>query len=161
PNLENEQNFQLDIALELRNEHFEMYLNGFYNKINNYIFLNPTSEFINEDPVFEYLQNDAILMGGEAGLHIHPHHIHWLHIESNISLVNGEQKNEENLPLIPATSITNTLRAELSNNKFENSYAFVTLKTALKQSETHSFETSTPGYSLLSAGLGGDLNIKG
>ncbi|HSP83779.1 MAG TPA: TonB-dependent receptor, partial [Gillisia sp.] len=46
PNLNNEQNFQGDLALEFRNKHFEIFTNAFYNKINNYIFLNPTGEFI-------------------------------------------------------------------------------------------------------------------
>ncbi|WP_311195959.1 TonB-dependent receptor [Antarcticibacterium sp. 1MA-6-2] len=64
--LDNEQNFQLDLALEYRNEHFELFANAFHNKINNYIYLNPTGEFIEEDPVFEYFQNDARLYGGEA-----------------------------------------------------------------------------------------------
>jgi len=118
PNLNNEQNFQGDLALEFRNKHFEIFTNAFYNKINNYIFLNPTGEFISNDPVFEYLQDDARLFGGEAGLHIHPHLIHWLHIESSVELVKGERENGENLPLIPATSFTNTLRLEWEKNNF-------------------------------------------
>ncbi len=162
PNLENEQNFQMDIALEYRNKHFEVFTNGFYNTINNYIFLNPTGELIDNDPVFEYLQDDARLFGGEAGLHIHPHRIHWLHIESSVELVKGEKQNGENLPLIPATSFTNTLRFEWEENAFlDNSYTFITVKSTLKQNNLSPFETVTPGYSLLSAGVGGNFNFKG
>ena len=40
-NLKSEQNFQTDLALEYKNEHVEFFANGFYNKINNYIFLSP------------------------------------------------------------------------------------------------------------------------
>ncbi len=36
--LENEQNYQLDLAVEFRNEHFEVSTNAFYNTINNYIY---------------------------------------------------------------------------------------------------------------------------
>ena len=162
PELDNEQNFQGDLALEFRNEHFEIFTNAFYNKINNYIFLNPTGEFINNDPVFEYLQDDARLYGGEAGLHIHPHPIHWLHIESSVELVKGERQNGENLPLIPATSFSNTLRLEWDEKgKFANKYVFITVKSTLAQNDVNEFETSTPGYTLLNAGLGGDVDILG
>ncbi|HSP39906.1 MAG TPA: TonB-dependent receptor, partial [Gillisia sp.] len=160
PDLENEQNFQLDVALELRNRHFEIFTNAFYNKMNNYIYLNPTGELINEDPVFNYLQDNARLYGGEAGLHIHPHRIHWLHIESSVEFVKGERENGENLPLIPATSFTNTLRLEWDKKAFlEDSYAFLTAKTTNKQSDVSEFETVTPGYTLISAGLGGHFLI--
>lgn len=162
PNLKNEQNVQLDVALELRNEHFEVFANGFYNKIHNYIYLHPTNEIMNEDPVFEYLQNDAVLKGGEAGFHIHPHAVHWLHIESSIALVDARQRNDEKLPLIPATSISNTLRVELDKNKwFENNYGFITVKSTLDQNDISQFETRTPGYTLLSAGVGGSIKFHG
>lgn len=160
--LDNEQNFQLDVALEFRNEHFEVFGNAFYNNINRYIFLNPTNEFIDNDPVFEYLQDDARLFGGEAGLHIHPHFIHWLHIESSVELVKGERENGEPLPLIPATSFTNTLRLEwVDMGTFKNNFAFVTVKSTLEQNDINEFETVTPGYTLLNAGIGGEFTIKG
>lgn len=160
PDLENEQNFQLDVALELRNRHFEVFTNAFYNKMNNYIYLNPTGEFIDEDPVYNYLQDDARLYGGEAGIHIHPHRIHWLHIESSVEYVKGERDNGQPLPLIPATSYTNTLRLEWDKRAFlEDSYAFITAKTTSRQNNVSEFETVTPGYTLLSAGLGGHFLI--
>jgi iron complex outermembrane receptor protein len=162
PNLENEQNFQLDMALEFRNEHFEVFANGFYNKINNYIFLKPSGEIKDENPVFEYIQNDAQLYGGEAGLHLHPHPLDWLHIESSVEMVKGKQENSENLPLIPATSFTNTLRIEFDQIwSLKNNYGFITLKSTLDQNDISEFETNTAGYSLLSAGIGGSLKIKG
>lgn len=160
PDLTNEQNFQLDLALEYRNEHFEIFTNAFYNSISDYIFLNPTDEVIDGDPVFKYFQDDARLFGGEAGLHIHPHPIDWLHLESSVQIVEGEKSNGENLPLIPATSFTNTLRTEFPGNTLlSSSYSFITLKSTLAQEEVSLFETTTPGYSLLSAGFGGNFKI--
>jgi len=161
-NLDNEQNFQLDLSLEYRNEHFEVFANGFYNKINNYIFLNPSGEIKDENPVFEYIQNDARLYGGEAGLHLHPHPLDWLHLESSVEMVRGEQENGKNLPLIPATSFTNTLRIEFDQIwSLNNNYGFVTLKSTLAQNDISEFETNTPGYSLLSAGFGSSFKFKG
>lgn len=160
PDLTNEQNFQLDLALEYRNEHFEVFANAFYNTISDYIFLAPTNAVIDGDPVFEYFQDDARLLGGEAGLHIHPHPIDWLHLESSVQIVEGEKRNGENLPLIPATSFTNTLRTEFPGNTiFSSSYSFITLKSTLAQKDVSFFETTTPGYSLLSAGFGANFKL--
>jgi iron complex outermembrane receptor protein len=39
------------------------------------------------------------------------------------------------------------------------SNAFVTLNTTFKQGKVSAFETVTPGYSLLNAGLGGDIKF--
>lgn len=159
PNLENEQNFQLDLAMEFRNEHFEIFLNGFYNKINNYIFLEPTGVFIEEDLVYEYFQNDAFLYGGEAGLHLHPHPVDWLHFESSAEWVRGEKVSGEPLPLIPAASFTNTFRVEMGQKTWiDSSYGFLTLRSTLAQENISQFETPTPGYNLLSAGLGGTFS---
>ncbi len=162
PNLENEQNYQLDLALEYRNEHFEAFTNAYYNRISNYIYLNPTGEFIDENPVFEYVQNNAELYGGEAGLHIHPHPLDWLHIESTYELVIGKQENGNYLPLIPAQSVLNTLRFEFGEEFWLNdSYSFISVKSAFEQDNTSTFETATGAYSLLNAGLGGSLNLGG
>lgn len=158
--LENEQNYQVDLALEFRNQHFEVFTNGFYNSINNYIFLNPTGEFIDENPVFEYLQNDAKLYGGEVGLHIHPHPLDWLHLESNYELVIGEQENGDNLPLIPAQSILNTIWMELPDGEtFSDGYFSISLKSVFDQERTGLFETETAGYSLLNAAVGTSVTM--
>ena len=73
PNLTNEQNLQTDVSLEFANEHFEIFANGFYNSVNDYIFISPTDQVIDDDIVYTYVQSDAKLYGGEFGLHIHPH----------------------------------------------------------------------------------------
>src|SRR5690606_24182866 len=65
PDLKNEQNFQADVSLEFRNEHIEVFANGFYNAVNDYIFISPTNEMIEESQVFEYLQDNATLYGGD------------------------------------------------------------------------------------------------
>ncbi len=160
-NLENEQNIQLDLSLEYRNEHFELFGNAFYNKINQYIFIAPTNEFIDDSSVFVYTQDDAKLYGGEAGFHLHPHPIDWLHLETSLALVIGERDNGESLPFIPATSFTNTLRTEFDSFKwFSNNYSFITVKSTGEQNKISDFETSTSGYTLVSAGFGGTVMIE-
>ncbi|AUC81316.1 TonB-dependent receptor [Lacinutrix sp. Bg11-31] len=158
-NLKNEQNFQADLALEYKNEHVEVFANGFYNSINNYIYLTPNGTFINEDPVFNYLQQNANLYGGEFGLHFHPHPLDWLHFESSFETVTGKQDNGDYLPLIPANSLTNTIRVEFDKKWINKSYAFVKLKNTFQQNNVSNFETPTGSYTLLSAGFGGDFTV--
>lgn len=158
--LKNEQNIQLDFSLEYRNEHFEVFGNAFYNKINQYIFIEPSDNFVEENRIFRYTQDDAKLYGGEAGVHIHPHPIDWLHLESSLEVVIGEREDAESLPLIPATSFTNTIRLELSQLKFiTNNYSFLTVKTTASQNKISDFETPTNGYSLVNAGFGGTVFV--
>lgn len=159
PNLKSEQNFQTDLSLEFKNEHIEVFANAFYNKVNNYIFISPNGDFVNEDPVFVYLQEDANLYGGEFGFHYHPHPLDWLHLYSSFETVTGKQNNDEYLPLIPANTINNTVRVEFSTKSFQEGYAFVTYRTKLEQNNVSQFETATDGYSLLSAGFGATTTL--
>ena len=157
--LQSEQNFQTDLSLEYKNDHFEFFVNGFYNKINNYIFLSPNGEVIDNDPVFVYLQDNAKLYGGEIGFHFHPHPLDWLHFESSLETVTGKQDNNSFLPLIPANSLSNMLRAEFDAKSITKGYAFIKLRSTFNQNNVSSFETPTNGYNLLSAGLGGTIKV--
>lgn len=147
--LENEKNLQLDVSLEFRSGHFEVAFNSFYNSISNYIFLSPTSENIEGFKVYEYLQDHAFLYGGEFGLHLHPHPWDWLHWKSNFETVIGQTKDGQFLPLLPAASLTNTIRVE--KEKFPT--AFLSLKNVFNQNKVSEFETRSGGYSLLNAGI--------
>jgi iron complex outermembrane receptor protein len=158
-NLKSEQNFQTDLVLEYKNEHIEFYANTFYNKINNYIFLTPNGNSIDGNPVFVYLQNNAQLYGGEFGLHIHPHPLDWLHLESSFETVTGKQNNKNYLPLIPANALSNTLRMEFQTKNISKAYAFLKLKSTFKQNNVSIFETNSEGYNILSAGFGGSFKV--
>ncbi len=160
PNLGNEQNFQIDLAIEYRNEHVELFINGFHNGIDNYIFIEPNGDFVAGNPVFLYRQQNARLYGGEIGIHIHPHPIHWLHIESSFATVTGKQDDDEYLPLIPANNMTNTLRIEFEENSwFTGGYTFLTLQSYFDTDKISDFETPTDGYNLLNLGIGGNVSL--
>lgn len=160
PNLKNEQNFQSDLAIEYRSEHFEVFANGFYNPITNYIFIQPTGDSILEEPVFTYRQFDAKLYGGEMGFHWHPHPLDWLHWESSFETVIGELSSGENLPLIPANEFKNTLRLEWKElGVFKDPFLYFTVQNTLDQDRNASFENGTEGYHLLSLGLGSSNHL--
>lgn len=159
--LKNETNLQVDLALEYKNEHLELFVNGFYNTVKDFIFLVPNGQFVDQDPIFLYDQQKARLYGGEIGLHLHPHPLDWLHLESSFETVTGKLSNGDFLPLIPANSLTNSLRVEFNdaNGALRNYYGFATLRSVFKQSKPNSFETATNGYNLLNIGFGGEVLI--
>ena len=159
PDLTNEQNFQIDLSIEYKSEHLELYANAFYNKINDYIFLSPDGEFVDEDPVYVYLQENAELYGGEFGIHFHPHPFDWLHLESSFETVKGQRSNGFFLPLIPAQKLNNTIRFDLKEGWLEHGYGFIKVSSVFDQDNISSFETSTQGYNLLSAGIGGTIKL--
>jgi iron complex outermembrane receptor protein len=153
PNLDNEKKIQLDLSLEFRNEHFEISANGFYNGVDNYIFITPTGDMIEDNFVFDYIQTDAYLYGGELSFHLHPHPLDWLHLESSFETVTGKLKSGGFLPLIPANNLRNTLRFEFKDGSlFTKNFAFITLTNTFDQNNISEFETITEGYNLLSVG---------
>ena len=159
-NLSNEQNFQIDLALEYKNEHIEFYANGFYNTINDYIFIEPTGAVIDENLVFVYVQDNAHLFGGEFGFHWHPHPLDWLHFESSFETVTGKQCTNTYLPLIPANQLNNTLRTEFDNKHWlSKGYAALKLETTFKQNKYSEFETASEAYNLVNFSLGGNVII--
>lgn len=158
--LDNEQNIQTDLNLEYKGGHFEFFVNGFYNHVNDYIYTTPTGEVIDENAVFAYVQNDAVLFGGEAGVHFHPHPLDWLHLESSFETVTGKQRHGADLPLIPANNWNNTIRTEFKiKNWLEAGYARLNISTTFDQDKVSAFETATGGYTLFNVGLGGKVKI--
>ena len=158
--LDSERNFQIDLALEYANKHVEAYINGFYNGVSDYIYLQPTGEFRDTDPIYIFQQQNATLYGGEFGFHIHPHPIDWLHLESSYDIVYGQLEDDTNLPLMPANKWTNTLRVEWNKKDTQyRCYAFATLQTFFDQNKVAEYETKTPRYNLFNVGIGGDIKV--
>jgi iron complex outermembrane receptor protein len=159
-NLKNEQNFQTDLNLEYRNPHFELFVNGFYNHINNYIFIAPNGVVTNGFDTYDYTQANAYLYGGEAGIHFHPHPLDWLHITSSFESVTGKKQNEDNLPLIPANKWNNALKTEFKPTKFiKDGFAVLNVDYTLDQNNPNQFETKSNDYTLVNLGFGGRITF--
>ena len=160
-NLKNEQNFQVDLNVDYNAEHFDFFANGFYNNINNYIFISPNGNTIDDNFVYDYLQNNAVLYGGETGIHLHLHEIDWLHMTSSYEMVIGQLSNKSSLPLIPANQWKNNFRANFDVSKnLNNSFIFLQVNYMFNQNNISEFETKTNDYLLLSSGIGTDIQLK-
>ena len=159
-NLKTEQNIQTDLNLEYKNSHFEFFVNGFYNHINNYIYTAATGESIDSNLVFDYIQDNAKLYGGEVGLHFHPHPLDWLHFETSFESVTGEKENGDYLPLIPANNWDNTIRTEFKiQNWLEDGFATLNVSSTFNQKNVSGFETKSNGYTLVNLGFGGTVKL--
>jgi iron complex outermembrane recepter protein len=156
--LKTEQNIQTDLNLEFKKDHFEFFLNGFYNNINHYIYASPSGNQIDGFDVFDYIQNNAKLYGGEIGLHFHPHPLDWLHFETSFDNVTGRKQNGDYLPLIPANNWSNSIRTEFKNqNWLENGFATLNISTTFNQNNVSGFETKSNDYTLLNLGFSGKI----
>ncbi len=159
-NLKNEQNFQTDLNLEYRNPHFELFVNGFYNHINNYIFIAPNGIITNGFDTYDYTQANANLFGGEAGIHFHPHPLDWLHVTSSFESVTGKKQNGENLPLIPANRWNNSIKTEFKSAKYlKDSFAVLNVVYTFDQNNPSQFETKSNDYTLVNLGFGGKITL--
>jgi iron complex outermembrane receptor protein len=159
-NLNNEQNFQTDLNLEYRNPHFEWFINGFYNHINNYIFIAPNGIVTNGFDTYYYTQANANLFGGEAGIHFHPHPLDWLHVTSSFESVTGKKQNGENLPLIPANRWNNSIKTEFKSGKYiKDGFAVLNVNYNLAQNSPSLFETQSRDYTLINLGFGGKVTL--
>jgi iron complex outermembrane receptor protein len=158
--LKNEQNFQTDLNLEYKSTHFELFLNGFYNNINNYIFISPNGNVIEGNDVYDYVQANAKLYGGETGIHFHPHPLDWLHFTSSFETVIGKKQNGDNLPLIPANKWNNTIRTEFATEKWlKDGFATLNFESTFSQNNFSEFETKTNNYTLVNLGFGGKISF--
>lgn len=161
PNLVPEKSYETDLSMHLHRENFSFDLAGFYNMINHFIFISPTGDKTSSGiSIYKYMQNNSTLFGGEAGVHIHPKCIHWLHFETTLSTVTGKQTNGEYLPFIPAKKLKFELRAERGKMLFiQNGFISVNTNTAFNQNNAAPDETRTNGYTLFDLSIGGNVKM--
>lgn len=159
--LKPENSYEFDLSSHFHHENFTFDIAGFYNKINKFIYITPTGKKTADDlPIHRYEQADAYLAGGEIGVHYHPRHLEWLHIESTFASVIGKKTSGEYLPYIPAHKLNVELRAEKEHiGNLHHPFIALNSHTAFKQSNISEDETPTDAYSLLDLSLGTTFNV--
>ncbi len=158
PNMKSEKNVQGDIGLTFQTESIKIQASYFHNRVNDYIYLNPTSTKINSYQVYNFEQSDAVLEGGELSIDAKPNDL--IDISASYSSVIGTGKNNSYLPLMPADKILAGVKFNLPNIKqFTNVFFSVSTRNYLKQSRIAAEETVTPSYTLLDAGIGSHVKV--
>lgn len=159
-NLSTEQNLQTDLDLEYKISHFEFGVSAFYNHIKDYIYASPTNLEIDDYQVYQYIQNNANLYGGEIAVHFHPHPLDWLHIESSFETVTGKLANGGYLPQIPANNWNNTIKTDFKiKNWLQDGFATLNVSTTFKQDKISGFDIPSNGYTLVNLGFGSEMHL--
>jgi iron complex outermembrane recepter protein len=188
PTLQPEQSLEVDITPGFRSRDVNAEVSVFYNMISNFVYakqlhstatttfgedsLNSSTPGFENAPVFLYSQNDAVLMGGEAMVDVHPARWPWFDWYTGYSVVNAHLQNvPDSINTIPFTPPAH-LRSEFTftmkkvNRRFHNSYARVGVNYTFEQSDPYQMSSvqngtgkidNAPAYLLLNAGLGTDV----
>ena len=172
PDLKSEFSHQIDVAYNINTEHLTLMISPFINFINHFSYLEKMKDDNGNDifpdtqdsvPAFIYKSGNATLTGGEIYLDIHPHPLDWLHIENMFSYVNATQRHQSDstkyLPYNPAPHYRGGLKAQFNeiNHRVRNFYVSFNVDYYFTQNNiyrAYQTETPTPGYTLLSAGMG-------
>jgi iron complex outermembrane receptor protein len=175
PGLKAETSLQVDAGVSYTSEHVRFSVDAFENSISNYIFsrrvLNRagTDSLVSTGPdigLFNYVQGQARLLGGEVTLDFHPHPLDWLHFENSFSMVRARQLDvpdeQRYLPFIPADRLQSELRGNFrrQGKRLTNVYARFQLEQTFAQNRffgAFDTETATPAYTLFNAGAGTDV----
>lgn len=175
PGLKAETSLQVDAGVSYVTDHVRLSVDAFENSISNYIFerrvLNRagTDSLVSTGPdigLFNYVQGQARLLGGEVTLDFHPHPLDWLHFENSFSMVRARQldvpEGQQFLPFIPADRLQSELRGNFrrQGKRLTNVYARFQLEQTFAQNRyfaAYDTETATPAYTLFNAGVGTDV----
>jgi iron complex outermembrane receptor protein len=152
--------YEADLSMHFHKTHFTLDIAGYYNFIQDFIFISPTGMETGQGlPVYQYRQSDARLFGGEAGIHFHPEFIHWLHMQSTFATVAGKQTlSEQFLPFIPADKFNLEIRAEKEQLLFlHDSYVKAGFHYAFAQQNPAPEEEATDAYGLFDLQAGGEI----
>jgi iron complex outermembrane recepter protein len=162
PDLVPENAYETDVSLHYHKDNFTFDVAGFYNMVKNYIFISPTgNSAASRIDIYRYKQANSTLFGGEAGLHVHPETLKWLHFETTFSSVIGKQQNGDYLPFVPAHKWRFELRGEKEKLMFlTKAFASINTSAAFDQNNAAPDETITSGYTLIDVSIGGTIKMK-
>lgn len=178
PDMKAETSLQFDFAFGINSEHVSAEADLFYNTITNFIYLKKLYSISGNDsiidpaqplPVFRYSQGRAVLFGGEAVIDIHPHPLHWLHLENSFSYLHATQSpatdSTRYLPFMPPAKFSSDIRTDVKKigKIFSNAYFKLGIEYYFKQNKIYSAfstETATDNYTLINFGAGATLLSK-
>lgn len=155
-NFDREQNIETDLSLHFKNDNFSFEAASYINLINNYIFFNPTDEFVNDLRIWQFEQENVYLFGGETGISIHPRNTRWFTSKHTFSLVRGHiSESNVYLPLMPADRFFHEFRYQSTKKHFfDSQYLSLQIQNVFGQNRLGGNELPTTGYNLLAFGGG-------
>ena len=164
PDLDAQSNYQVDFTYHLHTQWATLNIAPFFNSIDNYIYLVMTDADapIGGGKIFQHVQDDANLHGGEIALDIHP--ITWLGVHGSYSMIRADIKNNaegvEHPTFTPQDRLTGEVKFQKNQvGPFIRPFFSLEVLNFFKQSRTGQNEASSPAYTLLNARLGASLGV--
>jgi iron complex outermembrane receptor protein len=159
--LESQRNYELDASIHLHRERFLLDLATYYNRIDQYIYLDYTTDTTDDGlPVYRYVQNDATLYGMEVVGEFLP--AHWLSIKAGYNYTRGKQSSSVNLPFIPHNRLRSEIRLRPASILEKGQlYLKFGSELAFEQDQPAPLETFSDSYHLLHAGIGISVPLSG
>ena len=143
-NLVAEKSIQTDLSLQINNQNSLVSFDLFFNEIADYIYLAPSNGFEDGFRVYDYLQQDATLYGGEIHLNKETG-ISWLSYYTSLEFIYAETTDGEALPFISPLTFNQVFNLDFSDN-----YSLeIDFLAKAKQGRVSTFEETTDGYTLL------------
>lgn len=157
PELSSQHSYEGDLSAHFHSDYVMADISGFYNDINDYIFMAPTSETLdNGDRIYRYNQINADIYGGELEVRILP--TRWLNLQTSYGYLVGEQDDGESLPFIPQNKLRFEVKCKQPEfNVLKNIFIKLGGVYASEQDSPARFETKTDSYFLLHAGIGTEI----
>ncbi len=156
--LKSEHNYQVDAGIIFQFDNFSANLDYFYNKVNNFIFLNPTDEYHSENRIYRFMQDNSLLQGGEVSLDFNPADL--VDLSASFSTVIGKREDGTYLPFMPADKVSGKVKLNIPNwSAFYNFSFFVSADYYFKQTRTAAEEDSTGAYTLINTGIQSSFKI--
>ncbi len=157
-NLKSEQSIQTDFGINFQNKYFNFNLSLFYNAINNFIFLQPTNLFRQNYRIYQFMQTNVNLKGGELSADWNT--LAWLNLYVSYSTVIGKRSDDLYLPFMPADKIISKVKVHWDEfTSLKKFYFTVMLRSYLKQDKIADEEISTPAYGLVDVSVGSTVNV--
>jgi iron complex outermembrane receptor protein len=164
PDLDAQSNYQVDLTYHFHNSWATINIAPFFNAIDNYIYLIQTNEAapIGGGNIFQHVQNDANLYGGEIAIDIHP--LDWLGIHSSYSLIRADITDDnqgiEHPTFTPQDRLTAELRFQQEDlGFFKKPYSSIEVQHFFEQTRTGQNEANTSAFTLLNARIGAEVFI--
>ncbi|OQY00757.1 MAG: hypothetical protein B6I20_08330 [Bacteroidetes bacterium 4572_117] len=155
-----QKSYEADLSMHYHLKGLTFDIAGFYNSLNNYIYLSPTTDITDEGTqIFRYVQENARIYGFETGVACHP--AKWLLFKSSYTYLASNQDNGEYLPFIPQDKIKTDVGFTKKKISFFDNVGFgLSTVYAFKQNKPAMFETTTKAYFLLNTSFGFDIKLK-
>jgi len=166
PLLANETSLNVDLGFRVQSASASLDLGAFVNRVDNYMYPNPTAEFDPESgfQIFEYSQGDARLAGFEAAVEAHLSRV--IHVKSTADYVRGQNlTTDQPLPFVPPFRVSYELRLEGSDlGSLRDPHLFLGGETTARQTKLDPEDVGPAGYTLVhvggGVGLGRDVQLE-